>query len=263
MPSPNAALPDMSKILEDTKNWTQEAGQLALKDFENVSPLPNKTDDTLLTPTDLAIENLLISKIQQKYPSHNLVTEESEQRQTGSPFTWVIDPLDGTTAFLQGVPGWGISIALLQDGQPKLGVYYMPLIDDLTWATVENASWRNRPLYRSARTNWGHKSFLAVNTRAHYDFEINLPRIRCLGGVMSSLVYTARGSATAAFIPKAYIGDLAAGMLILKQAGGELRYLSGKPVDLTLLLDRQYTLEPIVAGHPLILDKLGQAIKRR
>ncbi|MCB0166739.1 MAG: inositol monophosphatase [Anaerolineae bacterium] len=254
--------PDLLKILEDAKIWIREAGQLALKDFENVSLLPAKTDDTLLTTTDLAIENFLASKIQQKYPDHNLLTEENGHKQTGSPYTWVIDPLDGTTIFTCGLPGWGISIALLQDGQPKIGLYYMPLLDDLTYVTPHITIWKNQRLHWTVQADWGIKGFLATNARAHHNFQINVERTRTLGSVATSLVYTARGSATGAFIPRAYLWDLAAGALILQQAGGELRYLqSATLVELSALLHGRHAPEPIIAGHPAVLDRLHEAIQ--
>jgi fructose-1,6-bisphosphatase/inositol monophosphatase family enzyme len=139
----------------------------------------------------------------------------------------------------------------------------MPLLDDLTYATSQIALCNNEPLYGTVLDNWNDKGFLAVNASAHQDFEINAPRTRALGSVSANLVYTARGSATAAFIPKAYLWDLAAGALILSQAGGELRYLSGRPVDLDELRDGRLVPEPLVAGHAHILDKLVREIKVR
>ncbi|MCB0211751.1 MAG: inositol monophosphatase, partial [Anaerolineae bacterium] len=79
----------------------------------------------------------------------------------------------------------------------------------------------------------------------------------------ASLIYTARGAATAAFIPKAYAWDLAAGALILQQAGGELRYLSGRGVDLEELLDGRLTPEPILAGERGVVEGLVGKISLR
>lgn len=225
----------------------------------------SKADDTLLTPADVEIEKFLIKQISTAYPNHQIVSEEAGllPHPAASPYTWVIDPLDGTTAFIHGLPGWGISLSLICAGQPLFGLFYMPLLNDLTWASPEGLWWNDQAPGWVARQDWNHKGFLAVSTGAHQSFEMNVPRIRALGSVGASLVYTARGSATAALIPKAYVWDLLAGALILTQAGGELRYLSGRQLDYGALLTGQLAPEPILAGHPLLLDQLHESIRPR
>jgi myo-inositol-1(or 4)-monophosphatase len=229
----------------------------------------SKADDTLLTPADVEIEKFLVKQINTAYPNHQIVSEEagllppSLTATALSPYTWVIDPLDGTTAFIHGLPGWGISLSLICEGRLLFGLFYMPLLNDLTYASSESLWWNDQQPGWLARQDWNHKGFLAVSTGAHKSFEMKVPRIRALGSVGASLVYTARGSATAALIPRAYVWDLLAGALILIQTGGELRYLSGQPVDYMCLLGGQLAPEPILAGHPLLLDQLQEAIRPR
>ncbi|NJN98277.1 MAG: inositol monophosphatase [Anaerolineales bacterium] len=261
--SPHPQPEFLADLIQQAESWARQAGQIALRDFKKVRPISSKADETLLTTTDIEIEQYLTHQIRTTFPNHNLLAEEGAQRHTSSLYTWIVDPLDGTTAFVHGLPGWGISLALLYQGHPIFGLYYMPLLDDLTYATSQTAICNNEPLQRTVRTDWNDNGFLAVNTSAHHDFEINIPRIRALGSISANLVYTARGSATAAFIPKAYLWDLAAGVLILTRAGGELRYLSGRIVDLAELLDGRLVTEPIVAGHPVVLEGLGEKIKGR
>lgn len=144
-----------------------------------------------------------------------------------------------------------------------MGLYHMPLLADLTYATPAGTYCNGQPLRKTVSSDWNGLGFLAVSAGAHYHFEINIPRIRALGNMNASLVYTARGSATAAFIPQARLWDIAAGVLILQQAGGELRYLSGRPVDLTVLVNGCPTPEPIVAGHPLVVAEVRKAISSK
>jgi myo-inositol-1(or 4)-monophosphatase len=240
---------------------------MAMAYFNQQLEPSSKPDDTLLTPADVEIEKFLIRKINTAYPNHRIVSEEAgllpSPANLPSPYTWVIDPLDGTTAFIHGLPGWGISLGLLYAGQLLFGLFYMPLLNDLTYASSEGLWWNDQAPGWLARQDWNHKGFLAVSTGAHKSFEMKVPRIRALGSVGASLVYTARGSATAALIPRAYVWDLLAGALILTQAGGELRYLSGQPVDYGALLEGQLAPEPILAGHPLLLDQLQGAIRPR
>ncbi|MBI1880150.1 MAG: inositol monophosphatase [Chloroflexi bacterium] len=253
----------LPEATEQLIGWTRQAGEIALRHFKNINPRC-KSDWTFLTEVDLEIERFLAERIRTAYPHHNLIGEEGVQNQQGqlSPNVWVIDPIDGTTAFVQGLPGWGVSVGLLDRGQPCFGLYYMPLLDDMTYLTSQGEVYCNKhDLAGTLRTDWSQKGFLAINAAAHYDFQINLKRTRALGSVSTNLVYTARGTATATFAPKAHLWDLVAGAAILTRVGGELRYLSGRPVDYLELLDGRLTPEPIIAGHPQVLAELPDLIR--
>jgi myo-inositol-1(or 4)-monophosphatase len=245
--------------------WAHQAGQIALRYFKNVD-LQRKPDHTFLTQADLEIEHFLAERIRAAYPDYNVIGEEGARAKNEqlSPNVWTIDPIDGTTAFVQGLPGWGISIGLLHQGRPCFGLFYMPLLDDMTYITDRGQVYCNgRYLEGTVRMDWGQKGFLAVSASAHSDFQINLKHTRALGSVGASLVYTARGAATAAFLPKARLWDLVAGAAILTKAGGELRYLSGRAVDYLELFNGQLAPEPIIAGHPQVLAELQEAIRPR
>ncbi len=258
----NATLLSSQATLQ-MRAWTRQAGQIALYHFNNIKP-QYKSDGTFLTEVDLEIERFLAERIQTAYPDHHVIGEEGLRDSNGqfSPNVWVIDPIDGTTAFVQGLPCWGISMGLLHHGQPCFGLYYMPLLDDMTYTTSQGEVYGNvHNLAGALRSNWGQKGFLAINATAHYDFQINLKRTRALGSISTNLIYTARGTATATFAAKAHLWDLVAGAAILTQVGGELRYLSGRPVDYLALLDGQLAPEPIIAGHPQVLAELPGLIR--
>ncbi len=254
----------LSEVSSLATLWARQAGQIAMQHFRNVS-VNYKADNTLLTQADVEIEQFLVKQIRTLYPDYGLIGEEGtrDPAKLATPYTWVIDPLDGTTAFVRGLPGWGISIGLLHQGQPVFGLFYMPLLDDLSYTTTDQLYYNEQKLGQTVRSDWKHKGFLAVSAGSHKDFEINIPRIRALGSVGASLAYTARGAATAAFIPKAYLWDLVAGAIILNWAGGELRYLSGQPVEYRSLLAGRLAPEPIIAGHPKILNELQGAIQSK
>ena len=250
------------QAIAQVTTWVREAGRIAMRYFKRVSP-QLKPDSSLCTRADTEIEQFLAAQIHSAYPDHGLIGEEGARlsAEGTSPYTWTIDPIDGTTAFVQGLPGWGIALGLLCAGQPVFGLFYMALLDDLT-CSVAGGVYEQAP-HQGIRPDWGHRGFLAVSSGAHYDFEIDAPRTRTLGSVGASLVYTARGSAMAAFIPKAYVWDLAAGGAILRQSGGELWYLSGKPVAYRSLLDGRLAPEPIIAGDPALLVELQRMILPR
>lgn len=240
--------------------WIRQAGQIALRHFQQTTP-STKPDNTLVTQADVEIERYLTRQITAQYPQHNLLTEEGLYRQTNatSPYTWVLDPLDGTTAFVRGLPTWGVALALLEAGNPIWGAFYMPLLDDMTY-TMENSVHCTRCATPRLCTRWERHGFVATSMTAHTAFHIGVPRVGATGSIGANLVYTARGTATAAFIPKAYVWDLAVGAAILSRMGGELRYLSGKPVDYRHLLDGRRAPEPVIAGHPRVVQCLHNAI---
>lgn len=246
--------------------WIKQAGKIALAQFEN-GKFSVKADKTFVTQADLEIEHFLTQKVKNAFPTHQIIGEERGRSfdQLESEIIWTIDPIDGTTAFMQGLPGWGVAIGLLYCGQPKLGFYYMPLLDDLTYVNeFGNVICKERTLSKcTLRSNWDHKGFLALTTAAHSNFKIDVKYLRALGSNMTNLVYTARGTAAATFIPKAYLWDLVAGAAILNGLGGELRYLDGRPVDFTKLLNCQLVPQPVVAGHPDILQSLADSIDKR
>lgn len=263
-PSLPLHLTDLPTITNHTITWARQAGEIAMRYFKHVLP-DYKPDQTMLTRADVEIEQFLRAQIRLTYPDHGVIGEEelTDPASLTASYIWVIDALDGTTTYVRGLPGWGISLGLLYAGQPVFGLFYMPLLDDLTYTTVGGIQCGKEFLRQCIQPDWRHKGFLAVSSSAHHDFQIDVSRIRALGSVGASLVYTARGSATAALIPKAYLWDLAAGAIILTQAGGELRYLSGQPVDYVSLLDGRLAPEPLIAGHPNILAELAAAIRPR
>jgi myo-inositol-1(or 4)-monophosphatase len=265
MPCSNPLLIYTPNMTDQMIDWARQAGQIALHHFKNVTH-QCKPNHSFFTQADLEIERFLTKRIQAAYQDHSLISEEGTRIKDDypAPDVWVIDPLDGTTAFVQGLPGWGISIGLLHQGQPCFGLFYMPLLDDMTYTKGHTgACCGGRDLHQAVRADWGEKGFLAVNASAHRDFKINVQRTRALGSIGANLVYTARGAATAAFIPKAHLWDLVAGAAILIKAGGELRYLSGTSIDYLQLLNGQLAPEPVIAGHPHLLAELASLIRPR
>jgi myo-inositol-1(or 4)-monophosphatase len=208
----------------------------------------------------------LTKQIQKTYSGHILIGEEGTRRENNrqSSYIWAIDPIDGTTAFVQGLPGWGIAIGLLYQGQPCFGLFYMPLLDDLTYTTGQGGVVCNgHKITATVCSDWGPKGFLAVDAGAHHNFYLNVKRIRALGSTGANLVYVARGTATATFNSKVRLWDVVAGAAILNQVGGTVQYLSGKPLDYLSLLDGQLAPEPIIAGHSEVLVGLKEVIRSR
>ena len=115
-----------------------ESSQIARNNFGKVSGTVKKNDNNqVLTETDLAIGKLLVERIKKEFPSHNIVDEESGVLDNQSEYTWIIDPIDGTSNFAVGLSTYGIMIGLLKEGAPIAGGIALPSFDE-TYVAISN-----------------------------------------------------------------------------------------------------------------------------
>lgn len=253
------------EAIEHLVDWAVEAGKIGLKYFRQVTPR-RKADNTFVTQADIEVEQFLTAHLRDAFPGHSIVGEEGANYQANTPDAplWALDPIDGTTSFVHGLPGWGVNLGLLVEGKPVFGLFYMPMLNDLTYVTVTGECWWNgEVLQNPLRTSWQNKGYLAISSTSHQEFEIYAPRIRTTGSAGASLVYVTRGSAVLALIQKANLWDVVAGAAILEAVGGAVQYVSGEPLDYIALLDGNLAPDSIVAGHPDLLAQLPEVIARK
>jgi len=93
--------------------------------------IAEKSDKTLVTEMDVAIEDYLVRNIRIKYPTDNFISEETNPNNKPNGRTWIIDPIDGTICFIKGIPTWGIQLAFMDDNQVQFSIIYLPVIDEL------------------------------------------------------------------------------------------------------------------------------------
>jgi len=113
-----------------SEELAQSARAVSLKHFRNLSTIEYKKDGSPVTTADRDIETLIRKMIAHRYPTHAIVGEEHGCASSKEPWTWVIDPIDGTRSFITGKPTFGCLIALLYENQPVLGVIDMPALDE-------------------------------------------------------------------------------------------------------------------------------------
>ena len=122
----------------------QEASQIANDSFGKVNGTIKGTDhNQILTETDLAVGKLLISQVKSAYPDYNIIDEEAGVIDNGSEFTWVIDPIDGTSNFAAGIPTYGIMLGLLKDSTPIAGGIVLPAFNQLLIAEKGQGAYCN------------------------------------------------------------------------------------------------------------------------
>src|SRR5581483_9309819 len=121
----------MQEYLETAKALAEEAGAIMLESFGFSIEHTLKADNSPLTTADTRIHKLVIDRLSTQYPEHSLYGEEGHITRDSSTYTWVFDPIDGTAAFLRGIPTNVFSIALVVDGVPELGVVLDPYLKRL------------------------------------------------------------------------------------------------------------------------------------
>ena len=248
--------------LTQVQQWAEEAGRIALRYFNHVAA-ERKADRTLVSRADREVEAFLVGCIQKTYPDHGVIGEEGT-REAGGEWLWAIDPIDGTRAFLSGLPIWAISLGLLHDGLPVWGLLYLPITGDFYYTENDGAFWNGQPIHCSSPKPWEASTLLCVPSNSHRRYDLSaFPGItRALGSTAVHIALVARGVAVGALTGQTHIWDVAGALPILEQAGGTVSYLSGQPFDPTALLDGNKAPEPILAAHPGEIERLRAMIRR-
>jgi myo-inositol-1(or 4)-monophosphatase len=199
----------------------------------------------LVTEMDILAEKIIVSALQKHFPDHSILAEEQTSKKRFSPYQWIIDPLDGTTNYAHCFPIFCVSIALAKDGEPILGVVYDPTRDEL-FVTEKNKGARlnGRKLHVSSESNLS-RSLLAtgfpydirespINNFDHfYNFAIRAQAVRRAGSAALDLCYVAAGRFDGFWEMKLAPWDLAAGKLMVQEAGGMATDFFGKPLGLS------------------------------
>jgi myo-inositol-1(or 4)-monophosphatase len=199
----------------------------------------------LVTAADVACEDAITAAVRAAYPDHNILAEEKDYGKTDSPFLWVIDPIDGTANFAHGFPHFAVSIALAHEGELVVGVVLDPSRNELFQAVRgRGASLNGRPLAVSAAGSI--KESLLI-TGFPYDrgktldetlekigtfLRLGAMDIRRVGSAALDLCWLAAGRADGYFEYLLNAWDFAAGVLILREAGGRVTDWDGKPIPL-------------------------------
>ncbi len=244
------------------RQWAAEAGHIARHYFGRVEAQWKGIADPV-TVADRQIERLITARIHEAYPTHGVLGEEYGSEMIDREYVWVIDPIDGTRAYVDGLPSWCITLGLLHNRVPEFGLVYLPLYEDWTYTDGEDVLWNGVSIRDRLRSAWSADSYLYGRSDMMAEFDVRFNRLMALGSSATHLAYTARGSGVATVVHGAYVWDIAGGAAILRQQGGELRFLSGQPVDFSRIDLTQPMEEAFVAGHPDVVRRLIPLITPR
>ncbi len=256
----------MSPTLFELKSWALQAGEILRAGVGQEHRIRHKGTVDLVTEMDQRSEDFLVKEIRAHYPDHSILTEESGSLAGLDSHCWYIDPLDGTTNYAHGLPIFAVSLAYAENGEMQVGVVYDPMQDELFWAEKGGSAWLNdQPLHVSTTRDLIQSLMVtgfpyAVLDTPHNNIEnfIRLSRltqgVRRLGSATLDLCYVAAGRLDAYWEIRLSPWDLAAGALIVREAGGLVTSLDGSPD----LMRPPYS---IVAGNPYLQPELLKILK--
>ncbi|HWP86124.1 MAG TPA: inositol monophosphatase [Terriglobia bacterium] len=142
-PQQSPPLSTLQDSLAKARSILGESRALIREAFAKDFSVQRKADQTWVTEIDLAVEQLLRSRLQEQFPGYGIIGEEFAGQNRVAPFTWVVDPIDGTSSLRHRIPLFGTILALLQDGKPVLGLIDLPLLDRLYHGGAGLGAWRN------------------------------------------------------------------------------------------------------------------------
>jgi myo-inositol-1(or 4)-monophosphatase len=175
---------------------------------------------SLVTPIDVESERQLHAFVRREFPDHSFLGEETGNELRDRDHYWIADPIDGTTNFVHGIPYWGPSLAYWQDGQPVLGLVFFPALDTLFTARRGGGAWQDgRRIHTRPVDEYSALTTVALHSRTHYTHHLHLPaKVRVLGSIIANMCFTASGTFAAAH-GRGRLWDVAAGILVLEEAG--------------------------------------------
>lgn len=214
---------------ELARNAAFQAGMLLLEHFQHGDRRGSlKADRTLVTAADQAADRFIQGMITEAFPEDGILSEESSTYFPDQEQVWVIDPLDGTVNFSQGLLYWGVSIAHLENGIPQSAALYFPVVDELYSARKGAGAFLNgSPLQVSESGQESPFPLFVHCSRMHQRYQVDLPyKRRSLGAASYHLCLIARDSAALAFESTPRIWDIAGAWLVVSEAGGAITSLA-------------------------------------
>lgn len=217
------AIDELTSLLNFAHVLADDASHRLLSWFGQASG-DLKRDGSLVTQADLEVDRCIQKAVRAQFPQHGILSEESTLTYDGAQFTWVVDPLDGTTNFANGLSHWGCSIALLRDHEPLLCVLDFPLLRQRFAAIRGRGAWLDGRLLQVRPPEKVHGNlFFTTDSRAYRFLELRSPiKARILGSAAFDLLAVAANVAVACIETTPKIWDLAGAWLVNTEAGARV-----------------------------------------
>ena len=242
----------------------KEGGAILMKYLGKIKSIDYKGEINLVTEADRRSEEVILNIIKDNYPDHRILAEETGESGNSSPFKWIIDPLDGTTNYAHGYPCFCVSLAVEHEEEVIYGAVYDPVKDELFTAEKGKGAFLNGKEIKTSSTKQLDQSLLCTgfpyDVRDDMDsnminfrtFLMKAQAVRRDGSAALDLCYTAAGRFDGFWEQKLFPWDVAAGGLLVTEAGGKLSNFKGENFSI-------YDNE-IVASNGIIHDQMVKAL---
>lgn len=228
-------------LKKEVLNLVKQAGDSLLKEFKTGKQpkafLKGKHD--IVTKADLITEKIILNKLNKLTPTWRILSEEKGDNHKAGDYFWVVDPLDGTTNFYMGNPLFSTQIALIYKNEPILGIIYAPALNEFYYAEKNKGAFlNNKKIKVSKKTlnkailtycHGSHQKDINKALKLYQYFKKHYFDIRQLGSASIEFAWVAKGRTECYISPGENLWDIAPGILLVKEAGGNVYDFSGKP----------------------------------
>ena len=228
---------------------SEKASKILIRDFGELEKLQvsKKGPKDFVTNSDIKVEKIIIEELKKARPHFSIISEENGiKKNKDKSNTWIIDPIDGTVNFLHGIPHFAISIALQNNNEIISGLTFDPIKNELFYAEKDNGAFFNNQRIRVSKRNDFNECLFALG-KIENRFNFTFRRTGCAA---LDMAYVAAGRFDGYFQKKLNIWDVAAGILIIKEAGGIIN-----DINLSIIQDLE-----VIASSPNINSKFIEKI---
>jgi myo-inositol-1(or 4)-monophosphatase len=259
---------DLNNICKEIEKAARETGEFILKESDgfDISCTESKGLNDFVSYVDKGSEKMLVERLSRLLPEAGFNTEEGTIEKTGIKYCWVIDPLDGTTNFLHGLHPYAISIALMEYDEPVAGVVYEVGGNEIFTAWKAGGAWLNgRAIHVSKATKLADS--LVATGFPYSDFNLLVPYMKCLthfckhthgirrlGSAAIDLAYVACGRFEAFYEYGLHPWDIAAGILLVREAGGKVSDFSG--------IEKKVKGEEVIAANSSVFPEILEIVSK-
>ncbi len=228
----------------------EKASKIIIRDFGEIEKLQvsKKGPTDFVTNSDLKVEKIIIEELRKARPTFSFLSEENgKENNKDKKNIWIIDPIDGTVNFLHGLPHFAISIALKSNNEIVSGLIYDPIKDEMFFAEKNNGAFYNNHRMRVSSKNKINDCLFATNNTSKYDLEFPYRKTGCAA---LDMAYVASGRFDGFFQNNLNLWDIAAGIILIKEAGGIIN-----DIDLNNIKNIK-----VIASNPNISTKFQEKL---
>ena len=228
----------------------EKASKIIIRDFGEVEKLQvsKKGPADFVTNSDLKVEKIIIEELRKARPTFSFLSEENgKENNKDKKNTWIIDPIDGTINFLHGVPHFAISIALKSNDEIISGLIFDPIKDEMFFAEKNNGAFYNNHRIRVSSKNNINDCLFATDDKLEFDIKLHNRKTGCAA---LDMAYVASGRFDGFFQNNLNLWDIAAGIILIKEAGGVIN-----DIDLNNIKNIK-----VIASNPNISSKFQEKL---